>query len=32
MQGHSITYVLVNLNSDTLEPPEYFILSEAERK
>ena len=29
---HSITYVLVNLNSDTLEQPEYFILTEAEVK
>ena len=28
IQGHSIMYVLVNLHADTMEQPEYFILSE----
>jgi|SRR6185312_11851037 len=32
IQDHSITYVLVNLNSDSLEQPEYFILTETEVK
>ncbi len=30
--GHSVIYILVNLNADSLESPEYFILTEAEVK
>jgi len=32
IEGYSVTYVLVNLNSDTLESPEHFILTEDEVK
>ncbi len=28
IQGHSVMYVLVNLHSDTMDQPEYFILTE----
>lgn len=30
IKGHSILYILVNLNADNLENPEYFILTEKE--
>ena len=32
IQDHSMVYILVNLNADTLEAPEYFILTEQEVK
>lgn len=32
LQNQSVIYVLVNLNADTLQPPEYFILTEDEVK
>jgi len=30
LKGESIMYVLVNLNSDTYSPPEFFVLTEKE--
>ena|ERR1035438_6533060 len=32
IKDHSVTYILVNLNADFFEQPEYFILTEAEVK
>src|SRR5215218_3827592 len=32
LQGQSVMYVLVNLNADTLEQPEFFVLAEEEVK
>ena len=32
IQNHSLMYILVNLNADTFESPEYFILTEQEVK
>jgi hypothetical protein len=32
IEGHSLFYILVNLNADTLEAPEYFVLTETEVK
>ena len=32
IKDHSLVYILVNLNAEKLEPPEYFILTEQEVK
>lgn len=30
IEGHHLCYILVNLNADTLESPEYYLLTEEE--
>jgi hypothetical protein len=32
IEGNAVIYVLVNLHSDTFQPPEYFVLTDEEVK